>query len=147
MQARRAGTVGVYPYPGQRSVPAAFMPATEIPNPAPDVGDAVVGPPILVDLNSDAADSSATGGIVLARFALTEVASGRPVEARILASRRVAAAPGAELEVRVDRRLPSAGHVFLLPLRTLKTGTAYAVDFSGSVDGVGVSRRWDFTTR
>lgn len=147
MQARRAGTVGVYPYPGQRSVPAAFMPATEMPNPAPDLGDTVVGPPILVDLNSDAAVSPAVGGIVLARFALVEAATGRPVETRILGSRGVAAAPGAALDVRVDRRLTSAGHVFLLPMQPLKTATAYAVDFSGSVNGIGVNRRWDFTTR
>ena len=150
LQARPAGTVGVYPYPGQAGVPVAFMPATEIPNPAPDLGDAVVGPPILVDLNSAAAANGlAASAIVLARFTLTDAADGTPVAARILAGGNVALAEpaGALSDVRVDRKLVSAGHVFLLPLRTLKRLTAYTVEFSGSINGVAVSRRWDFTTR
>jgi len=147
MQARRAGTLGVYPYPGQAGVPSAFMPATESPNPAPDLGDAVVGPPVLVDLNSEAAGGLAASAVVLSRFALTEAASGLSVPARVLGSRSAAAAPGAPIELRVDRKLASAGHVFLLPLATLKPSTTYAVEFAGSADGIAVSRRWEFTTR
>jgi hypothetical protein len=147
MQARPAGTLGVYPYPGQAGVPAAFMPATETPNPAPDLGDALVGPPILVDLNSAAAGGLAASEIVLARFALTEAAGGSPLDARVLASRGVTVAPGASLDLRGDRRLASAGHVFLLPLRPLKPVTAYTIEFSGSANGAAVSRRWGFTTR
>jgi len=147
MQARPAGTVGVYPFPGQHGVPAGFMPATEMPNPAPDLGDAVVGPPILVDLTSAAPGGLAPSDIAIGRFALIEAASGKPVEARVLASRSVAARAGAEVELRVDRRLASAGHVFLLPLRPLKSTASYEVEFSASVDGMAVSRRWDFTTR
>ncbi len=147
MQTRRAGTLGVYPYPGQAGVPTAFMPATEMPNPAPDLGDALAGPPILADLNSEAAGALAASDIVIERFALTEVAGARPVEARVLASRGVAAAPGAGLDLRVDRRLASAGHVFLLPMHALKPQTAYAVDFSGSANGFALSRRWEFRTR
>lgn len=147
LQARPAGTVGVYPYPGQAGVPAAFMPATETPNPAPDLGNAVVGPPILVDLNSAAAAGLAPSDIVLARFTLAEGADGTPVAARILASGNVVAAARAGLDLRLDRRLVSAGHVFLLPLHPLKASTAYTVEWRGSVGGLEVSRRWGFTTR
>ncbi len=146
MQSRRAGTVGVYPYPGQTGVPAAFMPATETPNPAPDLGDAVIGPPVLVDLNSRAASGLAAGEIVLHRLSLTEAGGTTPVAARILASRAVKAAPGSELDVRVDRRLLSAGHVFLLPLQPLAPGASHAVEFSGTVNGTHVSLRWQFAT-
>ncbi len=150
LQARPAGTTGVYPYPGQTGVPAAFMPATETPNPAPDLGDALVGPPILVDLNSAAATGLAPSAIVLARFTLAEAAEGAegtPVEARILAGGNVVAAARTGLDLRLDRRLVSAGHVFLLPLQPLKAATAYTVEWRGSVGGLDVSRRWGFTTR
>lgn len=147
LQARPAGTAGVYPYPGQAGVPTAFMPATETPNPAPDLGDAVIGPPILVDLNSAAAAGLAPSDIVLARFTLADGADGTPVAARVLASGNVIAAPSAGLDLRPDRRLVSAGQVFLLPLQPLKASTAYTVEFSGAVDGAEVSRRWGFTTR
>lgn len=146
-QRRPAGTVGTYPYPGQMGVPAAFMPATEMPNPAPDVGDALLGPPILVDLDSAAAGGLAPSDIVLGRFTLAEAGGGAPVAARVLAHPSVAAAPGGGLDLRGERRLASAGHVFLLPMHALKPQTAYAVDFSGSVRGQPVSRRWDFSTR
>ena len=147
MQMRRAGSVGVYPYPGQAGVPAAFMPATETPNPAPDLGHAVIGPPILVDLDSDASPGLAASDVVLERFELHEASSGKPVTARVLAARTVLAGPGAGLSLQVDRRLVSAGHVFLLPLQPLAPATTYAVAFSGSVKGVPVSRQWGFTTR
>jgi uncharacterized protein YkwD len=147
LQARAPGTTGVYPYPGQVGVPTAFMPATETPNPAPDLGDAVVGPPILVDLNSAAAAGLAPSDIVVARFTLAEATEGPPVSARVLASANVVAAADAGLDLRLDRRLVSTGHVFLLPLQPLKAATAYTVEWHGSIGGVDVSRRWGFTTR
>jgi hypothetical protein len=84
---------------------------------------------------------------LLSRFALTEAQTGAPVAARILGGRGMVAAADAVLEIQLDRRLVSAGHVFLLPLQPLKAATAYAVDFRGSANGLEVSRRWGFTTR
>lgn len=142
LQRRRAGTVGVYPYPGQDGVPPAFMPATEVPNPAPELADAVVGPPILVDLNAAAAGGAA-GGITIERFTLAEP-GGASVPARLLAGPGVTAAG---VDTRLDRRLAGSGQLFLLPLQPLRPGTTYSVEFAGTAAGHALRERWTFRTR
>lgn len=144
MQRRRAGTLGVYPYPGQTGVPPAFMPATEVPNPAPDLADAVIGPPILVDL--DATTSGTAGGLVIERFVLAD-ADGGEVPARLLAGPAVTTAVEAGIDRRLDRRLAGSAQVFLLPLQPLRPDTAYSVEFAGGADGHTLHERWTFRTR
>jgi uncharacterized protein YkwD len=146
-QVRSGGTVGVYPYPGQMGVPTVFRPDTETPRPALDAGLSEVGPPILVDLNSEDTGVLRANDIVLSRFALIEVASERPVEATVLASVGVSATASAGLDLHTDGALVSSSHVFLVPARPLKAATAYAIDFEGSAKGVVVTQRWQFTTR
>lgn len=137
-------SVGVYPTPGQAGVPTAFMPATEMPNPAPDLGESLAGPPILVDLDAAFAAGVAASRIVVERYAVIDAATGEPLAARVLAGAGVKA--GAAIDLRTDRRLPSAGQVFLLPLAPLRAGARYAVDFAAAVDGAAVARRWEFST-
>jgi len=84
-QARAAGTLGVYPFPGQTGVPAAFAPASETPNPAPDLGAALLGPPVLADLRSAAMPGLAASEVVLGRFELRELSAAAPVARRVRA--------------------------------------------------------------
>jgi hypothetical protein len=147
MQVRNAGTLGVYPYPDQQGVPTDFVPETETPRPPLDARARVVGPPILVDVTSEDTGVLRATDIVLSRFALTEAATERPVAGTVLASVGVSATVDAGLDLRADPATVTSGHVFLVPARALKAATTYAVDFEGSVKGVIVSRRWQFTTR
>lgn len=118
-----AGTVAVWPYNGQTQVPVNFFSDYEEPDPVPGLNE--VGYPISVQANI-------TASVKVQSFT-------------------VHPAGGANLEVRLlthdaDPVTPQSAAA-IVPLAKLATGTSYDVNFTGTVNGVPVSRSWAFTTR
>lgn len=112
-----------WPRPAQQNVPTNFMSDREIPDPVPDRNE--VGFPISVH-----ADITST-------FRVTSFTvrprGGAPLVTRLLAHD-------------ADPDTPSAAAA-IVPIEPLASGTTYDVEFSGTLDGVAVSRSWNFTTR
>ena len=116
----------LYPIDGQRNVPTDFNPTTEEPSPLPD--HPLTGFP--VSLQVDPRRVLSVGA-----FALYEAALG-------------SAAPALDAKLlthAADPETPTHAAA-LIPISPFRPGTAYRVSFSGAVDGVAVSRTWQFTT-
>jgi len=116
----------VYPADGQTGVPIDFNPTEEEPNPLP--GHTLVGYPVSIQVD-------ARHAFALTAFELYEVNPSGPRRA---------------LEVKllthaVDAETP-AHAAALIPLSPLVPSTTYQLTFSGSVNGVSVSKTWQFTT-
>lgn len=112
-----------YPFPGQQRVPVNFLSDNEVPDPVPNVNE--VGYP--VSLHS-------TLGTTLAVQSFTI----RPHGGDLL--------PVQLLKHDTDPQTPASA-VAIIPVGVLKPATTYDVQFAGSLDGVGVSRSWAFTTQ
>jgi hypothetical protein len=119
------GGIVVYPFANQQNVGRNFFSDTESPDPVPEQGKNEVGYPISVhaDITSNL---SVQGFIVQPR-------GGQPLEVRLLANS-------------VDPQTPKSV-ASIVPLEVLAAATTYDVQFSGTVDGVSVTRSWSFTTR
>lgn len=117
------GTVAVWPFNGQVSVPRNFFSNTESPDPVPDRNE--VGYPISVHANIDAT-------VVVTSFTV------RP-------------RGGAELPVRLltnaNDTHTGRSSAAIIPLSPLLANTTYDVSFNGSASGIAVTRTWSFTTR
>lgn len=113
----------VYPADGQQGLPSVFFSDYESPDPVP--GRNQVGYPISVhaDITSTVAVQSFTvrarNGSVLATQLLAHVS---------------------------DPQTPASAAA-IIPLDVLGANTTYDVQFSGTVDGIAVTRAWSFTTR
>ncbi|MDB5798360.1 MAG: hypothetical protein JWP36_2262 [Paucimonas sp.] len=118
----RGGFV-TFPTPGQQHVPANFFSDREIPDPVPERNE--VGFPISVHadiasvLNVTAFTVRPRGGALLDVKLLTHASDA-------------------------DTPMSTAA---LVPLAPLAPATIFDVHFSGTIDGVAVSRNWSFTTR
>ena len=113
------GALVTWPFNGQTGVAPNFFSNTEQPDPVPDRNE--VGYPVSVHANLDA---------TLAVTTFTVRPRG-----------------GAALQVlRVDP-LGSKTAASIVPLLPLRAATTYEVDFTGTVNGVAVTRAWSFTTR
>lgn len=117
------GRIATYPSDGQTMVPTSFNSDTESPDPVPNLS--TVGYPVSVH-----ADISAN--ISVTTFSIKPRG-------------------GAEMTVRLlvnsgDAHTPKSAAA-IIPLTTLRAATVYDVSFSGSVDGVALSRNWSFTTK
>ena len=121
-EAGAGSSVVAYPADRQDAVPRDFDPASETPNPMPP--QELVGQPVTVQ-------AGGSSPLVVDRFTLTAV-RGAPVEAKLLTHAN-------------DMELPEWGAA-LVPLQPLAPGTVYQAEFSGSVAGAPVQRRWQFTT-
>lgn len=139
LQQPPSGTVRAYPYAGQTGVATSFQPATESPNPMPDVGRAVVGQPVYVSMRAQG--SSDAAGYALSSFTLRD-AAGTDVPARLVA--RGVTGPGITADPAASLR---AGDVFLIPLSPLASGARYTATFAGSNGAVPYTASWSFTTR
>lgn len=114
------GTVVTWPFNGQTQVVPNFFSDTEEPDPIPNRNE--VGYPISVHANLDTT-------LTVQSFSV------RP-------------RGGADLEVqRVDPLSNYKTAASIVPLAPLRAGTVYEVSFSGTLDGVPVTRTWSFTTR
>ncbi len=126
------GMVVTWPYSAQTGVTPNFFSDYEAPDPIPDANE--VGYPVSVH-----ADISATltvdtftirprGGAVLAVKLLQHVIDA-------------AATPPV-----VDEETPASAAA-IVPLTPLRAATTYDVSFSGTSDGLPVSKSWSFTTK
>lgn len=113
----------VWPVPEQAGVRTNFFSDQETPDPVPGIDE--VGYPVSVHADIDAR-------VRVERFTIRE-RGGEPLAARLLA-------PGTD-----DATPDSAAAI--VPLAPLRPGVVHEVDFSGTVNGVAVARRWSFTTR
>jgi uncharacterized protein YkwD len=114
------GTLVTWPFNGQTQVVPNFFSDTEEPDPIDSRNE--VGYPVSVHANLDATLGVQSFGI-------------RP-------------RGGANLEVqRVDPLSDYKTAASIVPLAPLRAATTYDVSFSGTLDGVPVTRTWSFTTR
>jgi uncharacterized protein YkwD len=121
-----ASMLTVYPAPGQTEIPTDFDPAEEFPNPMS--GHTLVGYPVSVQVDARYA-------LAVKAFDVYEVAPYAP--RRALDTKLLTHA--------VDAETP-AHAAALIPVSPLAPATIYQVVFSGSVNGMPVSRTWQFTT-
>ena len=118
-----AGQVASYPCAGSVDIDYAFAPATEEPNPFPEITNRTVevGPPIYLR-----ADAGATLSVT---------------------ARSLKDAAGVEQPVRTAVG-PIAGHeFFMVPATRLAPGATYTVNIVGSANGVAFDRSFSFKTR
>jgi hypothetical protein len=116
----------VYPIDGHQDVPVDFNPTTEEPCPMPD--HRLTGYPVSVQVDPRRV-------LAVESFALFEATSGNgglALDAELLTH---AADPETPLHAAA-----------LIPTSPLRPATTYRVAFSGTVDGVAVSRTWQFAT-
>ena len=126
-----AGWVGIYPYDGQTGIVVDFYSQEESPSPIPtSLNLNRVGYP--VSLHIDDARTLSVGSFTLAPV------GGNPVPTRLLSS-TLADATLRDPEMR-------ASAAAIVPLGVLAYGTTYEANFSGSADGVPLTKTWRFTT-
>lgn len=123
MQLLGAGKVATYPCAGSVDIDYAFAPATEEPNPFPEITDSriEVGPPIYLR-----ADAGAT--VAMSSWSLKDAA-------------------GLELPVRTAVGPIAEHEFFMVPAVRLAPGATYTVNLVGSANGVAFDRSFSFKTR
>jgi len=131
-----------YPYDLQTGVPPNYYNSAEVPDPAPDLTQAMqtpLGHPVAVSLYTLANPTLSGSDIVIHDFTITPNAGA----ARVLANTGVSS-DGPTLTV--DSVIPRAGFVVLLPTAPLAASTLHDVSFSATVKGQLVNLNWSFTT-
>jgi uncharacterized protein YkwD len=116
----------LYPIDGHQGVPLDFDPQEEFPSPMP--GHTLVAYPVSVQVDSRHTLVVETFEI----YAVTSDGRGPRLDAKLLAHS-------------VDEETPDHAAA-LIALAPFAPSTTYEVVFSGSVNGVNVSRTWRFTT-
>jgi uncharacterized protein YkwD len=116
----------VYPADTQTGIPTDFDPAEEFPNPMP--GHKLVGYPVSIQV--DARQAFTVQSLEL--YEMAPNASPRALDAKLLTHARDAETP--------------AHAAALIPVSPLAPLTIHQVMFSGSVNGIPVSRTWQFLT-
>lgn len=124
------GKFVVWPYNGQTGVTPNFFSDNEIPDPVPEKdsnGKSIneVGYPISVHGDFDA--------VVKVQSFTVQPRGGSPLTAKLLQH-----STDAETE-------NSAAAI--VPMAPLRSATTYDVSFSGTVDGIAVTKSWSFTTK
>lgn len=114
------GTPVVFPADGQKDVPAAFT-GNEVPDPAPQGTPYPVGYPITLFAGS-------ASNLAISSAQLTGP-DGKAVTAFLLQ-------PGQQVDT---------GEASLLPMQPLTPGGTYTVEFTGTLDGQPLNKRWTFT--
>jgi hypothetical protein len=117
------GTVAVWPYRGQAQVQANFFSDYESPDPVANVNE--VGYPISVHANINST--------VKVQSFTVRPRGGAVLNVKLLANIS-------------DPETPRSAAA-IVPLSPLAAGTTYDVSFVGSVDGLGVTENWSFTTK
>jgi len=117
------GQIVTYPSNGQTQVPTSFDSDTESPDPVPNQN--TVGYPVSVH-------SDIIGSMTVTSFTI------RPRGGAAMSTRLLSSATDSHTQ---------SHEAAIVPLSTLTSGTTYDVSFSGTVDGVAVTRNWSFTTK
>ncbi|TFW09276.1 CAP domain-containing protein [Oxalobacteraceae bacterium OM1] len=117
------GKFVVYPVAGQAGVSRSFFSDNEVPDPVP--GKNEVGYPVSVH-----ADITST--VNVGTFTI-QPRGGSPLQTKLLSHS-------------TDIETPASAAA-LIPLNPLSSNTTYDVSFTGTVDGVAVSRNWSFSTQ
>jgi uncharacterized protein YkwD len=120
-----AGNIVTYPFADQTGVVPNFFSDTEEPDPFPDEGVDEIGYPISVHTN--------ISGVLTVQTFTVRPRDGSNLETRLLIHDTDANTP--------------ASAAAILPLSPLRAATVYDVSFTGSADGVAVTRNWSFTTQ
>ncbi len=115
--------VVVWPAPQQAGVRINFFSDQETPDPVPGIDE--VGYPVSVHADREAS-------VRVGRFTIRE-RNGAPLLVRLLAAD-------------TDNATPHSAAA-IIPLAQLRSGTIHDVEFSGTVNGTAVTRRWFFITR
>lgn len=139
----------VYPYSNQTEVDTTFVPVSEAPNPAPDLGTyanpMTIGLPVTVALDSVDLQKLAAAEITISSFTVTAQGNSTPLASRIVTAAGVAAGPGVLLMNDPAGQLTPA-QICLLPLAPLSVRTVYNAVFTGIVRGKSINLVWKFTT-
>ena len=120
------GWAGTYPFDGQSNVPVDFYSNEESPDPV--AGANRIGYPVSLQVKD-------FSNLAVQSFTLSH--SGQSVPAVLLTGSPDAPAP--------DAHTPTSAAA-LLPIAPLAYGATYTASFSGTSDGVPISRTWSFTT-
>jgi uncharacterized protein YkwD len=112
----------VWPVPQQAGVRTNFFTDQETPDPVPGIDE--VGYPVSVHADSEAS-------VRVGRFTIRE-RNGTPLPVRLLAADTDDATPESAAAI--------------IPLAQLRSRAIYDVEFSGTVNGTEVTRRWSFST-
>jgi uncharacterized protein YkwD len=118
------GNVAVWPYAGQTQVVPNFFSDYESPDPVPGVNE--VGYPISVHANINSI-------LTVQSFSVRPRGGGAELSVRLLVRDQDAETPRSAAAI--------------VPLQKLAAATTYDVSYTGTVDGVPVTRTWSFTTR
>ena len=119
------GNTVTYPKNGQTAVPTSFDSDTESPDPVPNQNR--VGYPVSIH-----SDINTVSGIVVSSFTI------RPRGGALMATRLLSNANDGHT---------SKQAAAIIPLATLTSNTTYDVSFTGTVDGIAVTKTWSFTTK
>ena len=119
-----SGNLTTYPVSGQTQVPANFFSDNESPDPVPNQNE--VGYPISVHADIDST-------VLVQSFTVHPHSGGANLSVRMLTHD-------------TDSDTPQSAAA-IIPLAVLNAATMYDVSFSGSVDGVAITRSWSFTTQ
>ncbi len=126
-----AGWVGVYPYDGQTGIAVDFYSQEESPSPIPtSLNLNRVGYPVSLHI-----DDART--LSVSSFTLAPVDAGGNT-LQLLPTLLLTKAGG-------DVHMPASAAA-IVPLGVLAYGTTYEANFSGSADGVPLTKTWRFTT-
>ncbi|RZI44473.1 CAP domain-containing protein [Herbaspirillum sp. HC18] len=117
------GNIVVYPFPGEPRVPRNFFSDHEVPDPVPSRNE--VGYPVSVH-------ADITSNISVQSFSVRPH-GGSPLDVQML-------------QHATDSLTPTSAAA-IVPLAPLNANTVYDVQFSGTVDGMKVTREWSFTTQ
>jgi hypothetical protein len=123
------GKLATWPCAGLTAVRGTFAPATESPNPFPDVTDAEVkyGTPIYIK-----ADEGSK--LVVSAASVTKVSDGSALAIRQITQGND---PAGHL---------GANEVFLVPTSALAAGSSYAVNVTGTLNGTAFTKSFSFST-
>lgn len=128
-QPQRLGSrvLASYPCDGAQHVKADFQPATEAPNPFPDVTDRAVRYGTPVYLRADAGST-----LAVTSASITRLSDGAALDFRSLTQRND---PAGQL---------GRHEFFMVPVAPLAVGMAYTVTVRGMVDGEGFTKVFTF---
>jgi len=128
------------------NVPTTFLPASEVPNPLPDVAPNTtisVGSPIMYCQRADNATR-----LEISSTSLIEQASKKSEPVWLLKHASALVSNAASAEIRSDpNATQSAAHcVFLIPKSPLKPQTRYEASITAVRNGIPTDTRWSFLT-
>ncbi len=145
----------VYPYANQSGVDTTFVPISEVPNPAPDLGTytnpMTIGLPVTVSLESISTmgfplQRLQAADITILAFKVTAQGSSTPLASRVITAAGVTAGPGVVLTDDPVVGQLAASQICLLPLAPLSVNTVYNAVFTATVKGKPINLTWSFTT-